>query len=104
MAAAGPEHPSKIKYQAESPDESALVVAAKVFGFFFHRRSISTIMVQETVGDEVTELEYEILNVLEFDSTRKRMSVICRTPDNHLLLYCKVPPGPGVLRNQVETA
>ena len=86
----GPEDPTKIKYQAESPDESALVIAAKVFGFFFHRRTSTTIMVQETVGDTVTELEYEILNVLEFDSTRKRMSVICRTPDNRLLLYCKV--------------
>ncbi|KAK9787844.1 hypothetical protein WJX73_000953 [Symbiochloris irregularis] len=85
----GPEDPAKIKYQAESPDESALVVAAKVLGFFFHRRSNTTIMVQESVGDEVHELEYEILNVLEFDSTRKRMSVICRTPDNRLMLYCK---------------
>ena len=92
-APSGPEDPSKIKYQADSPDESALVIAAKVFGFFFHRRSTTTIMVQESVGDSVTELEYEILNVLEFDSTRKRMSVICRTPDNRILLYCKVRGG-----------
>ena len=39
-----------------------------------------------------TELEYEILNILEFDSTRKRMSVICRTPENRILLYCKATP------------
>ena len=64
-----------------------------MFGFFFHRRSITTIMVQESIGDNVTELEYEILNVLEFDSTRKRMSVICRTPENRILLYCKVRRG-----------
>ena len=61
-----------------------------MFGFFFHRRSITTILVQESVGETVTELEYEILNVLEFDSTRKRMSVICRTPGNRIMLYCKV--------------
>lgn len=42
------------------------------------------------VGAVTTELEYEILNILEFNSTRKRMSVICRTPDNRILLYCKV--------------
>ena len=42
------------------------------------------------VGHKLTEVEYEILNILEFDSTRKRMSVICRTPDNRILLYCKV--------------
>ena len=41
------------------------------------------------VGYKLTEVEYEILNILEFDSTRKRMSVICRTPDNRILLYCK---------------
>lgn len=33
----GEETPEKIKYQAASPDESALVVAAKNFGFFFYR-------------------------------------------------------------------
>ena len=42
------------------------------------------------VGNKLSEVEYEILNILEFDSTRKRMSVICRTPDNRILLYCKV--------------
>lgn len=73
------------------------MVAAKVFGFFFHRRSMTTIMVQESVGDDVTELEYEILNVLEFDSTRKRMSVICRTPDNRIMLYCKVHTQAAIL-------
>eukprot|EP00803_Ostreobium_quekettii_P011454 evm.model.scf_1059.1 EVM.evm.TU.scf_1059.1 scf_1059:98-2784(-) len=34
-------------------------------------------------------MEYEILNILEFTSTRKRMSVICRGPDGGILLYCK---------------
>lgn len=32
---------------------------------------------------------YEILNVLEFNSTRKRQSVVCRYPDGRLVLYCK---------------
>ena len=31
---AGPPDPETIKYEAESPDEAALVVAAKVMGFF----------------------------------------------------------------------
>ena len=39
---------------------------------------------------QVTEVEYEILNILEFDSTRKRMSVICRSSEGKLWLYCKV--------------
>lgn len=56
------------------------------------------------VGGE--DREYQLLNVLEFTSTRKRMSVICRTPEGNvppssalvylfytqlgkLVLYCK---------------
>ena len=35
------------------------------------------------------EERYEILNVLEFNSTRKRMSVIVRTPSGAIKLYCK---------------
>jgi magnesium-transporting ATPase (P-type) len=33
----GDESPEKITYQAASPDEAALVTAAKNFGFFFYR-------------------------------------------------------------------
>ncbi|XP_061366109.1 phospholipid-transporting ATPase 3-like [Gastrolobium bilobum] len=33
----GDEAPEKIRYQAASPDEAALVIAAKHFGFFFYR-------------------------------------------------------------------
>ena len=35
------------------------------------------------------EVEYEILNILEFDSTRKRQSVICRNGGGNIMLYCK---------------
>jgi Cation transport ATPase (P-type) len=40
------------------------------------------------------EVAYEILNILEFDSTRKRMSIIVRTPDDRIMLYCKVSAVP----------
>jgi len=86
----GPADPAKIKYEAESPDEAALVAAGKVFGFFFYKRTNTTVFVRESEGGLVQEREYEILNILEFDSTRKRMSVICRTPEGKLKLYCKV--------------
>jgi phospholipid-transporting ATPase len=33
--------------------------------------------------------EYEILNVCEFNSTRKRMSTIVRLPNGKIKLYCK---------------
>lgn len=33
--------------------------------------------------------EYQILNVCEFNSTRKRMSTVVRCPDGKIKLYCK---------------
>lgn len=33
--------------------------------------------------------EFEILNVCEFNSTRKRMSTVVRTPEGTIKLYCK---------------
>ncbi|XP_054945637.1 phospholipid-transporting ATPase IB-like [Physeter macrocephalus] len=38
------------------------------------------------MGEEFT---FEILTVLEFSSTRKRMSVIVQTPTGQVRLYCK---------------
>ena len=96
LMTAGSQDEADIKYQAESPDEAALVAAAKAFGFFFFRRTHTSVCIKEpslsTNGSKGTrtQVEYEILNILEFDSTRKRMSVICRTPEGRLMLYCKV--------------
>ncbi|KAI9126308.1 hypothetical protein K1719_002729 [Acacia pycnantha] len=88
----GDEFPEKIRYQAASPDEAALVIAAKNFGFFFYRRTPTSIYVRESHVEKmgkIQDVSYEILNVLEFNSTRKRQSVVCRYPDGRLVLYCK---------------
>ncbi|XP_057948489.1 phospholipid-transporting ATPase 3 isoform X2 [Malania oleifera] len=88
----GDESPEKISYQAASPDEAALVMAAKNFGFFFYRRTPTTIHVRESHVEKmgkIQDVSYEILNVLEFNSVRKRQSVVCRYPDGRLVLYCK---------------
>lgn len=66
------------------------MAAGKVFGFFFYKRTNTTVFVRESEGGQLCEREYEILNILEFDSTRKRMTVICRSPEGKLKLYCKV--------------
>lgn len=59
-------------YQAQSPDEGALVTAARNFGFVFRSRTPESITVME-MGKQVT---YELLAVLDFNNVRKRMSVI----------------------------
>ncbi|XP_016332077.1 probable phospholipid-transporting ATPase IA isoform X5 [Sinocyclocheilus anshuiensis] len=76
---------NKITYQAASPDEGALVRAAQNLGFVFSGRTPDCVIV-ESHGEEE---KYELLHVLEFTSTRKRMSVIMRTPSGKIRLYCK---------------
>ncbi|XP_023774990.1 phospholipid-transporting ATPase IB isoform X1 [Cyanistes caeruleus] len=74
-----------IIYQASSPDEGALVKGAKKLGYVFTGRTPHSVII-DALGKEKT---FEILNVLEFSSNRKRMSVIVRTPAGQLRLYCK---------------
>ncbi|CAM6103839.1 unnamed protein product [Calypogeia fissa] len=85
------EAPQSMEYRAESPDEAALVVAAKQFGFCFYKRTPSALCIRESVGrqGEHSDRTYELLNVLEFSSARKRMSVIVRYPDGRLMLLSK---------------
>ncbi|XP_015261024.1 PREDICTED: phospholipid-transporting ATPase ID-like, partial [Gekko japonicus] len=74
-----------LAYQAQSPDEGALVTAARNFGFVFRARTPETITVVE-MGETVV---YKLLAILDFDNVRKRMSVIVRSPEGELTLYCK---------------
>ncbi|XP_042073053.1 phospholipid-transporting ATPase ID-like [Haplochromis burtoni] len=62
----------ELNYQAQSPDEGALVTAARNFGFVFLSRTPETITVVE-MGKQVI---YELLAILDFNNMRKRMSVI----------------------------
>jgi len=78
-------NPGKLIYQASSPDEYALVQKAADLGFRFLDRTFDTVTV-EIFGQEH---KFEILNIIEFTSNRKRMSVICRLPDGRIRLYCK---------------
>lgn len=74
-----------IRYQAASPDEGALVEGAVLMGYQFTARKPRS--VQITVEGE--QLEYQLLAVCEFNSTRKRMSAIFRCPDGVIRCYCK---------------
>ncbi|KAL3501616.1 hypothetical protein ACH5RR_036065 [Cinchona calisaya] len=85
------EETGKASYEAESPDEAAFVIAARELGFEFYRRTQTTVSVNEldTLAGKKIERVYKLLNVLEFNSTRKRMSVIVRDEEGKLLLLCK---------------
>ncbi|NWH62786.1 AT8B2 ATPase, partial [Geococcyx californianus] len=77
--------PGELFYKAQSPDEGALVTAARNFGFVFRSRTPKTITVHE-LGQAIT---YQLLAILDFNNIRKRMSVIVRSPEGKIRLYCK---------------
>lgn len=96
----------KLEYQAQSPDEAALVSAARNFGFVFRTRTPNSITIEVMGRLEVpydiqaakyrmsiddllfSSQEYELLHILDFNNVRKRMSVILRR-GNSVVLYCK---------------
>ena len=80
-----PGDPPKIDFKAQSPDEAALVATARDVGFTVMGRN-DDVIILNVLGEE---REYTVLNTLEFNSSRKRMSAIIRMPDNRIVLYCK---------------
>ncbi|XP_012500818.1 PREDICTED: phospholipid-transporting ATPase IK [Propithecus coquereli] len=79
------ERPDLPVYQAASPDEEALVTAARNFGYVFLSRTQDTITLME-LGEERV---YQVLAMMDFNSTRKRMSVLVRNPEGTICLYTK---------------
>eukprot|EP00178_Gracilaria_changii_P019060 TRINITY_DN55501_c0_g1_i1.p1 TRINITY_DN55501_c0_g1~~TRINITY_DN55501_c0_g1_i1.p1 ORF type:complete len:1506 (-),score=224.81 TRINITY_DN55501_c0_g1_i1:6038-10555(-) len=74
-----------LNYQASSPDEAALVQAARAQGYTYLSRSNRDTVV-EVFGRAET---HTLLETIEFDSTRKRMSVITRDPQGQVRIYTK---------------
>lgn len=74
-----------IFYDASSPDEEALVAAASSMGYILKSRNGNVCNV--TIHGK--NQEWTILATFEFDSDRKRMSVICTGPDKRIRLFCK---------------
>ncbi|CAG8443687.1 9186_t:CDS:2 [Diversispora eburnea] len=88
-----------IFYQAASPDEFALVTAAKELGYVVTDKNMSTVSLrinndgpEGLIAPNLDNSKYEtykILNVLEFSSKRKRMSIVYRLPNGRICLLCK---------------
>lgn len=74
-----------IEFKAQSPDEAALVATARDCGYSLVERTSHGV----SVSVQGVRREYEVLNTLEFNSTRKRMSAIIRMPDGRIFLFCK---------------
>eukprot|EP00730_Choanoeca_flexa_P018908 TRINITY_DN9220_c0_g1_i1.p1 TRINITY_DN9220_c0_g1~~TRINITY_DN9220_c0_g1_i1.p1 ORF type:complete len:1173 (+),score=384.81 TRINITY_DN9220_c0_g1_i1:188-3706(+) len=79
------EEDGELKHEAESPDEAALVAAAYVYDYVLQGRTTDRVhLIIKGV-----ECDVRVLNTLEFDSTRKRMSVIVRLPNGTIRMLVK---------------
>ncbi|KAM5546482.1 phospholipid-transporting ATPase 1 [Rosa sericea] len=74
-----------IDYQGESPDEQALVYAAAAYGFMLIERTSGHI----TIDIQGERQRFSVLGLHEFDSDRKRMSVILGCPDKTVKVFVK---------------
>ncbi|KAI9218647.1 hypothetical protein BC828DRAFT_388015 [Blastocladiella britannica] len=74
-----------VKYKAQSPDEGALVAAARDVGFVFLGRQQAHIH----LCIRGVQMTAELLHIVEFDSDRKRMSVVVLLPDGRRVLFVK---------------
>ncbi|KIW03762.1 uncharacterized protein PV09_05067 [Verruconis gallopava] len=79
-------------FQAASPDELALVRAAQELGYLVVDRNLGKIKIRHqpsTEPEEQVEEIFEVLDVIEFSSKRKRMSVVVRFPNKKLCVITK---------------
>lgn len=77
----------ELLYEAESPDEAALVHAARAYRCTLRARSTKSLLV-DLPG--IGSLSVQLLHILPFDSNRKRMSVVVRHPlTGQVVVYTK---------------
>lgn len=80
-----PDHVGNITYQASSPDEACLVAAAQSLGVELVERTDR----HAKIRIESDSITYETLAVVEFSSSRKRMSIVVKDPNGRHVLFTK---------------
>ncbi|XP_018398443.1 PREDICTED: probable phospholipid-transporting ATPase IF [Cyphomyrmex costatus] len=78
-------HPDLPEYQAASADEKALVEASARCGVILQTNTNEEMHIKTNESN----LTFEKLEILEFNSERKRMSVIVKDTAGDIWLYCK---------------
>ena len=78
------------KYEGDNADDLVLCQTASNFGVRMISRSAQNIIVRyiDSTNTEKHDVDYEILCLLPFDSTRRRMSIIVRV-DDQIYLFIK---------------
>lgn len=86
------EFDASIVFQSTSPDELALIQAARDLGFIMYEKQHKALSVKTYPRGFLKPAKveyYEILDVIDFTSVRKRMSVVVKYPDGRIGLICK---------------
>ena len=80
----------KEEYICVSPDSIELVKAARAQGWKYEDSGNPDIK-QVSLGfdDNNKKIKFEKKDIIEFSSDRKRETIIVKTPDNKIILYCK---------------
>ena len=80
----------EIFYEGESPDEVALIYAAKSYNFRMINRTNNSITVSTKTTDTDSFISvYEILHIFPFSSERGRMSILVKTESGKIVLFTK---------------
>lgn len=74
------------EYNANSPDELALVNFAKKCGYNYIGKDESNNIILKVLDKGIC---YKVKYLFEFNSDRKRMTIIAEHPNGEILLYCK---------------
>lgn len=75
-----PRDESKIMLNASSPDELSLINGSKYYGVKFVERTNGNIINIKNFNEGGRLDKYQLLNVIEFTSERKRMTVVVKSP------------------------
>uniref|UniRef100_A0A8D0MGX7 Phospholipid-transporting ATPase n=1 Tax=Sus scrofa TaxID=9823 RepID=A0A8D0MGX7_PIG len=97
-----PDSGKRCVYISSSPDEVALVEGIQRFGFTYLRLKDSHM---ELMNRDNGIERFELLEVLSFDSVRRRMSVIVKSATGEIYLFCKGADSsifPRVIEGKVE--
>lgn len=76
----------KVNYNASSPDELALVNAARFFGVRYVDRDEENNLF---IDYKKERQQWKFLNLIEFNSTRKRMTVVVKDNKGTIRVMCK---------------
>ena len=77
------------EYICVSPDSIELVKAAKAQGWEYEESGNPNVKIVKVGDFDPNKKKFEKLQIIEFNSDRKRETIIVKTPEGKIIMYCK---------------